>query len=266
MVRNPAVAGQFYSGDKEQLLKDLADMIPDCRDKKDAIGAVAPHAGYIYSGAVAGAVYANMMPKSTYVLLSPNHTGYGRRFAFSAEPWQTPLGTVDVDTDLLDAMCHRTSLLAEDETAHISEHSIEVHLPFIQRISPGAKIVPITVQYGNISEFQEVADAIAGAVTETKRDVVIIASSDMTHYESREAASKKDHLAIRKILDLNAEGLFSVVEEKNISMCGYIPTVIMLMCAKKLKAEQAKLIKYTDSGEMTGDTMQVVGYAGIIVY
>ncbi len=266
MVREAAVAGQFYAGDKGSLLKQLEAMIPDRPEKIDAVGAVAPHAGYIYSGAVAGEVYAKIKPKSTYIILSPNHTGYGDRFAALSEAWQTPLGVVDVDTDLLAAVMRNTDLVTESPDAHIYEHSIEVQLPFIQRTSPEARIVPITVRDGHLPELREVADTIASAVKETGRDAVIIASSDMTHYESRKAAKEKDKKAIQKIIDLDPEGLLSVVEGSNISMCGYIPTAIMLMCANKMNAKKGELVKYADSGDVTGDTVQVVGYAGIVVY
>jgi len=266
MVRIPAVAGQFYPDDKEELLKDLEAMIPDCSSKIDAIGVVVPHAGYIFSGAVAGEVYAKLAPKSTYVILSPNHTGYGGRFASSAEPWSTPLGVIDTDKDLLAAITRNTDLVRGDPAAHIAEHSIEVQLPFIQKTSPKAKIVPITVRHGNLSELREVADALVSAVGESDSDTLIVASSDMTHYESREVAKKKDKMAIQEVLDLDAEGLLDVVEKNNITMCGYIPTAIMLICAKKMNAKKCELVKYTDSGDVTGDTAQVVGYAGIIIY
>lgn len=266
MARKAVVAGQFYAGSKKRLEKDLDDMIQKCPEKIDAIGAVSPHAGYMYSGAVAGKVYGKMKPRDTYVILSPNHTGYGSRFALSGEPWQTPLGEVEIDQKLTAALQKKTPLLKEDKDAHTYEHSIEVQLPFIQRTAPQAKIVPITVQNGNMSELREIAEAIASSITETKQGTVVIASSDMTHYETRESASGKDRAAIRKILDLDPEGLLNIVEKINISMCGYIPVVIMLAAVKKLTAKKAELIRYTDSGDVTGDTSQVVGYAGIIIY
>jgi len=169
------------------------------------------------------------------------------------------------DTELLKNILSRTNLISEDSPAHSAEHSIEVQLPFIQRTAPGAKIVPIAVKYGNITELSEIASAVSSAVKETAKDVVIVASSDMTHYESRLVAGAKDKKAIQKILELDAEGLIEVVEKNNISMCGYIPTAIMLMSVKELGAKKGMLIEYADSGEVTGDTSQVVGYAGIVV-
>ena len=266
MVRNPVVAGQFYPASKMNLLKELDDMVPDSPGKIDALGAIVPHAGYIYSGPVAGVVYSKLKPKGTYVILSPNHTGYGERFASSNEEWRTPLGSVKVNEELLSGMIDKTGLITVDPTAHAFEHSIEVQLPFIQKTSPGSSIVPITVQHGDISELEEISSAISDTIKVSGKDVTILASSDMTHYESRVLAKKKDEMAIQKVLDLDAEGLLKVVETKNISMCGYIPAVIMLMCAKKMDAKKAELVKYADSGEVTGDTVQVVGYAGIVVY
>jgi AmmeMemoRadiSam system protein B len=266
MVRTPAVAGQFYPGTKAALEKNLDKMVPESSGKIDAIGAVSPHAGYIYSGATAGEVFAKIKPKATYVVLSPNHTGYGAPFALSVEPWQTPLGEIEVDKDFIAVLKQKTGLLKEDAQAHAFEHSVEVQLPFIQKTAPGAKIVPITVQHGSLDQLQEVADSLAATITETGQNAVIIASSDMTHFESRENAEKKDQLAIQKIIELDPEGLLQTVAHKDISMCGCIPAAIMLMAAKKLDAKKAELVKYTDSGEATGDTFQVVGYAGLIIY
>ena len=265
MVRVPAVAGQFYRADKEGLSKDLDNMIPADCEKVDAIAAVAPHAGYMCSGDVAGEVYARLKPKSTYIILSPNHTGYGSCFSASREPWETPLGEAEIDEDVLNAIEAQTSLIEEDPVAHKYEHSVEVQIPFIQKIAPQARVVPLTVSHGRMNEYVEVADAIYSAVKGTGADVTVISSSDMTHYESRAAAQEKDKLAIQKILDIDAEGLLDVVEKNGISMCGSIPTAIMLIYAKKMGAKKSVLVKYSDSGEVTGDTLQVVGYAGIIV-
>lgn len=266
MVREPCFSGRFYPGEKNRLIEEMADLIPDRRDRINAIGAVSPHAGYPYSGAIAGDVFSRIEPKGSYVVLSPNHSGRGARFAASGEAWSTPLGPVEIDAGLLDAVMKRTRLVEIDPAPHMSEHSVEVQLPFIQMTSPGSRIVPLTVKYGSLDEIREVALALAGAIEEDKKDAVVISSSDMTHYEPRRSAIKKDRMAIDKILALDPEGLIDVVESNDISMCGYIPTVIMLMCAKALNAEKAELVKYSDSGEVTGDTEQVVGYAGLIVY
>lgn len=266
MTREPAVAGQFYPSDKKRLEKDLVQLIKPSSRTINAIGAILPHAGYVYSGHVAGEVYGKLAPKEIYVVLSPNHTGHGSRFAMSIETWKTPLGEVSIEQGLAKAMLDRTALLKEDSSAHMFEHSIEVQLPFIQTTSPAAKIVPMTILSGSVAELTEIAGAIADALAKKKDKAVIIASSDMTHYETRESASKKDKAAIGRILDLDPEGLLKIVRDMDISMCGYIPSVIMLMASKKLGATKAELVKYSDSGDVTGDTDQVVGYAGVIVY
>ncbi|MFH1837498.1 MAG: AmmeMemoRadiSam system protein B [Candidatus Omnitrophota bacterium] len=266
MARKTIAAGQFYPLDKEVLSRDLDGLVPENSEKIDAIGAIIPHAGYIYSGAVAGEMFAKIVPKDTYIILGPNHTGYGLSFASSNESWETPFGEIEIDEELLDAIRNGTSLIKDDISAHIAEHSIEVQLPFIKRTSPNAKIVPITVKHGEIGELKEIAAAISEAVKTIGSDAIVIASSDMTHYESRENAIKKDTKAIEKVLSLDAEGLYEVVENNNISMCGYVPSVIMLMTAKHMGAKEGRLVKYSDSGEVTGDVGQVVGYAGIAVY
>jgi len=266
VTRTPVVAGQFYSADKQNLFTDLDTMIPQCSNKVEAIGAVVPHAGYMYSGCIAGQTYAKFKPASTYVILGPSHTGCGARFALSEEPWQTPLGMVEIDSDFSQAIINKTGLITQDSRAHAAEHSIEVQVPFIQKTAPTAKIVPMLLQYGTFAEYREIAAAIIFAISQTKGNTVIIASSDMTHYETREITGKKDKLAIQKLLDLDPQGLLNIVEKNDISMCGCIPAAIMLMCANEIGVKNAELIRYADSGDVTGDTNQVVGYAGIVVY
>lgn len=266
MVRNPAVAGQFYPQDKAQLLKEMEVLVPSPGKKIKAFGAVSPHAGYIYSGRVAGEVFSRLEPRDTYVILCPNHTGYGADFAVSVEPWKTPLGTVNVDQDLVSAILARTGLVSEDKIAHAFEHSAEVQVPFVQYTAPGASIVPITVAHASMAKLREVSEAIADAIKASGSDAMMIASSDMTHYESRRSAAAKDKEAIDAVLDLDATGLLEIVRAKDISMCGCVPVAIMLMAAKNMGAAHAELVKYADSGDVTGDADQVVGYAGIVVY
>ncbi|MFH1309410.1 MAG: AmmeMemoRadiSam system protein B [Candidatus Omnitrophota bacterium] len=265
MIREPQVAGQFYPAKKKELVETISRILPGCAEKITARGVVAPHAGYMYSGSVAGEVYAKIKPKATYIILGPNHTELGASFSAFSGSWKTPLDIIHADTVLLETIMNNTDLIVEDVSAHMSEHSIEVQLPFIQTISPAAKIVPIMVRHSSLEDLREVASAITEALRETKKDAIIVASSDMSHYETRQVAEKKDKKAIERIIQLDPEGLLDVVEREDISMCGVIPTAIMLFCAKEMNASKAKLIRYTDSGEVTGDTVQVVGYAGIIV-
>lgn len=265
MVREPVVAGQFYPGGCDALLSELDSLIPGGAVRTKVIGAVVPHAGYMYSGGVAGEVYARIDPPETYVLIGPNHTGFGARFACSDEAWRTPLGEVDVDDEFISAVLAGTDLLKRDTAAHAAEHSLEVQLPFIQKTAPGTRIVPITVRSGDAGILSEIAEAVVAAAKTIPRRVTILASSDMTHYETRVSARAKDLAATQKVLELDPRGLMETVERKGITMCGYIPAVIMLMCAGAMGATGAELVKYSDSGEVTGDTGQVVGYAGIIV-
>jgi len=266
MVREPAVAGYFYPGTKTRLEGDLDSLIVPATVKIDAVGAVVPHAGYVYSGHTAGKVYGRLNPVDTYIILSPNHTGLGEPFSLSDEKWNTPLGSVDIDRELSRGILKRSGLVRMDEAAHLQEHSIEVQVPFIQKISPGASIVPITVQAGAYPALEEVACAIADAISDSRKKTCIIASSDMTHYESRDKARVKDRHAIDRILEIDPEGLMETVESERITMCGYAPTAIMLMTARRMGAEKTELVDYSDSGTVTGDTDQVVGYAGVIIY
>ncbi|MDP8259267.1 MAG: AmmeMemoRadiSam system protein B [Candidatus Aadella gelida] len=265
MVRYPAVAGQFYPKEEDALRIEIDGILPECDGRTRTIGAIVPHAGYMYSGLVAGETYAKVGVKDTYIIIGPNHVGNGPVFASSNEAWETPLGTLDIDMDLLDFIKKGDGKIEDDRAAHIDEHSIEVQLPFIKSIASSAKIVPISVKYASKKEMYEVTEAICSAIKESGKEFAIIASSDMTHYEARGKARMKDDIAIQKIISLDPEGLIDVVEENNISMCGYIPAAIMLMCVNKLCAKKAELVKYTDSGYTTGETDNVVGYAGIII-
>ena len=240
-------------------------MVSEDQKKVDVIAALIPHAGYMCSGQVAGEVYSRIKSKDTFIILGPNHTGNGARFACSEDNWETPLGIVDTDKEVISLMKRKTNLFSIDTAAHMYEHSIEVQVPFIQRISDKAKIVPVCLQYGSIEELNEIARALSDTVKEINSNAIIIASSDMTHYESRKIAKEKDKKAIDKILALDPEGLMHIVEEENISMCGCIPAFVMLASAKALGAKNSTLVKYTDSGETTGDIDDVVGYAGMII-
>jgi hypothetical protein len=265
-MRRPVVAGQFYPGTKEALMSELDILLSDFKDKRAVKGIMSPHAGYMFSGAVAGKAFAGTVPADTYIILGPSHTGKGARMAVSTETWTTPMGKIEIDEGLINSIMNLSDILEKDNRAHTFEHSIEVQIPFIQRISPGAKIVAITVQHGNIEEYENLASALAGALEQEGRNAVLVASTDMTHYEPRRIAEYKDKMAINEVLKLDGKKLLRVVKQNNISMCGYIPTAIMLMAVRKMGAEKAELVKYTDSGEVTGDTSEVVGYAGVVIY
>jgi hypothetical protein len=219
----------------------------------------------MYSGHVAGAVFGRLPKRPTYIILCPNHTGRGAPLAImSSGEWLTPLGRVPVDSALARLLRRSCHLLMEDAEAHEDEHSLEVQLPFLQRSVGEFKFVPIAIGVGGYSGLESLGHSIAQAVGPTGA-VMIIASSDMNHYEPDSLTRQKDRKAIDKILALDAPGLYEVLRHEDISMCGYGPTIAMLTAAKDLGAQGAELIKYATSADTSGDRDAVVGYAGIIV-
>ncbi len=266
MIRNPVVAGQFYPGEPDQLRSMIKGLVDEKAVKGEVIGLVSPHAGYIYSGSVAGASISRVKFKDTFIIIGPNHTGRGDPLSIMTEGvWKTPLGEVEIDAELSEQILATSSHLQEDYVAHQYEHSIEVQVPFLQYFKPDIRIVPIVLAYSTGAIYKEIGKEIAKAVKESNKEVVIIASTDMTHYESQESAQRKDTLAIEAILDLNEDELLKRVDELDISMCGYAPTVSLISAAKELGATGAELVKYQTSGDTTGDYSAVVGYAGVII-
>jgi AmmeMemoRadiSam system protein B len=266
MIRHPVVAGQFYPGSPSLLEAQIKEFIDEQAPREDVIGLVSPHAGYIYSGPVAGAVISRIKFKDTFIIMGPNHTGLGQPFSIMTEgAWKTPLGEVEIDSALAKKILEAASPLKEDHVAHLEEHSIEVQLPFLQYFKKDVKIVPIVLAHAAGTAYKEIGEGIAKAITDLNREAVIMASSDMTHYEPQESASRKDTQAIEAILELNEDELLKRVEEFRITMCGYAPTVSLLCACKELGARQGELVRYQTSGDITGDYRSVVGYAGIII-
>ena len=266
MIRNPVVSGQFYPASSSQLKAMIDRFIDEKAVKEEVIGLVSPHAGYIYSGPVAGAVISKIKFKDTFIILGPNHTGSGKPLSIMTQGvWKTPLGEVEIDSELGKQILATSSYLADDYIAHQYEHSIEVQLPFLQYFKRDFKIVPIILAYATGAIYKEIGKELAKAIKDLNKEVVIIASSDMTHYEPQESAQRKDSKAIEAILDLNEDELLKRVDELNISMCGYAPTVSLISAAKELGATGAELIRYQTSGDIIGDYSSVVGYAGIII-
>ncbi len=266
VIRPPAVAGQFYPGDEATLrsaIQKLADDIPSKKQK--VMAAVSPHAGYVYSGAVAAETLGKIEIPETVILLGPNHTGKGVPVALSTATWEMPMGSVPVDQELAAAILAESDYVEEDELAHRYEHSLEVQIPFLQMAQPDLSIVPITIAHISYQVVEEVGHALAKVIRESKKDILIVASSDMTHYESREAAERKDHFALGKLADMDPAILYRSILENQISMCGIMPVTVALIAALELGATQTELIRYTDSGEISGDTNQVVGYAGVLI-
>ncbi len=266
MIRNPIVAGQFYPGSPVGLKRMIETMVEPEAEKVEVMGLVSPHAGYVYSGFVAGAVISRIKFKDTFVILGPNHTGTGKAFSVMTKgAWRTPLGDVEIDSELGRRILAASSYLEEDSAAHQHEHSLEVQVPFLQFFKPEVKIVPIVLAHADGAVYKKIGREMVGAIKESKRGVVILASSDMTHYEPHESAKKKDSKAIEAILALDEDELLKRVDELDISMCGYAPVVSLISAAKGLGAKQAELVKYQTSGDTSGDYSAVVGYAGIII-
>lgn len=251
--------------------------VPIPKEKKiDVIGCVCPHAGWMFSGKVAGEVYSLINPADVYVLLGPNHTGLGKNSAVYPEGyWETPLGKIKVATDLVNLIIKYSEFLEKDSSAHLREHSLEVQLPFLQYLAQEIKkefsFVPITLKIEDYHTCKDIGNSIALGIKEYKKSfpskkIVIIASTDMTHYESQSYAKKMDSLAIEEILNLSDKGLYDTVLSYGISMCGVYPTVSMIVASKLLGAKEAKLIKYQTSGDVSKEYDRVVGYAGIVMF
>ncbi|MDD5288418.1 MAG: AmmeMemoRadiSam system protein B [Dehalococcoidales bacterium] len=266
MIREPAVAGQFYPSSPEELKSMIQGMVDEKAIKEEVIGYYAPHAGYVYSGHVVGATVSRVKFTDTVVILGPSHTGIGAAFSIMTEGlWRTPLGDVEIDTALAKAILTNSSYLREDHVAHLQEHSIEVQLPFIQYFKPDIKFVPILLSHANASVYRSIGKAIAKAIKDSGKEVMIVASGDMNHYESQKITNTKDKQAIGSILKLEVDELLDRVREFKISMCGYGTAACLIYAAKEIGHVNAELVKYQTSGDTTGDFSSVVGYAGILL-
>ena len=266
MRRAPAVAHQFYPGDAKSLTRMLLELVPKATKAKPAIAVVSPHAGYIYSGKVAGETFSRVAIPEDVLILGPNHHGMGAEVALMAEgEWEMPLGPVAINAELARLLLAESGLIEADTMAHRFEHSLEVQVPFLQHLQPRLRLTPLVISHLAFATCQEVGRAIARAIRAYAKPVLIVASTDMTHYESRASASAKDKKAIERVAALDPTGLYNTVLGNQITMCGIMPTTIALIAALELGATRAELVRYTDSGETSGDTDQVVGYAGFVV-
>jgi hypothetical protein len=272
MIRKPVQAGSFYPAQPAHLENDVKGYIKEDMVKKNVIGLVAPHAGYMYSGEVAGMVYSSITPVETFIILCPNHTGEGKLFSIMTSGiWQTPLGDVHIDFGMANKLANMSKYIQIDHIAHLYEHAIEVQLPFLQVLFKGFQIVPICMSRSEVSAYKNIGVEIAECIRTSDKKVVIIASSDMSHegpldentLETR--VKNQDKAAIDAILALNEDMLIQKVETLRITMCGYAPVVAMLSAVKHLGAKKAELIKYCTSWDITHDYTYVVGYAGIII-
>jgi AmmeMemoRadiSam system protein B len=268
MHRSPAVANQFYPGDPTTLQATLAELIPSktADEKQPALAVISPHAGYIYSGSTAGETLGAVVVPEDVLIMGPNHHGTGAAVALMDKgDWDMPMGAVPVNTTLTALLLKHSGIIVADTMAHRSEHSLEVQVPFLQYLQSKLTIAPIVVSHLPFHLLQELGRSIATAIKEYDRPVLMVASSDMTHYESREVAARKDRLALDRILAMDPEGLYNTVSQHQITMCGIMPATVALVAAKELGGTRAELIRYTDSGEASGDTRQVVGYAGMLI-
>ena len=267
MIRPPAVAGRFYPDDPVQLGKDLDLFLASGPTEKiRARACMVPHAGYKYSGQVAGKVYHELEIPDRVILLGPRHFPRGAPLAIlSSGAWRTPLGLAPIDHVLAEKVVRACPLLREDKLAHSAEHSLEVQLPFLQRIAPSFSFVPIVTGTVRFEELEALGRGIANVIRSEFSPILLIASSDMNHYESDTVTRIKDRKAIECILALEPRELFDTVRSAEISMCGYGATVAMLTAMRELGARYAELVAYATSGEINGDLDEVVGYAGVVI-
>jgi AmmeMemoRadiSam system protein B len=269
MLRLPAVAGRFYPSGRDELARQVEDLSHSDAsvERIRALACLVPHAGYMYSGHVAGAVYARLKLPRRFLILGPRHFLQGEALAILSEgAWQTPLGEAQIDSALAAKLRHTFPLLREDDVAHRAEHSLEVQIPFLQVLAGDFRFVPIALGTTRLGALEDLGLAIAKVLAEEKEEALIIASSDMNHYESDPITRVKDKKAIDKLLALDTRGLYETVRGERISMCGYGPAVVMLTAIKELGATRAELVRYATSGDVSGDFDEVVGYAGIIFH
>ena len=266
MIRQAAVAGSFCGGTRERLSAQAGDLVRGDGPKIRAMGAVVPHAGYIYSGKVAGAVYARLERPEVVVILGPNHTGLGAGVSIMTYgAWETPLGQVPIDTDLARAIKGHSRILEEDHLGHQREHSIEVQLPLLQALGVPFSLVPICLFSSEYPACQDIGLAVAAAVARTDRPTLLVASTDLSHYVDQARAKLEDQRMVDAILALDPERLHQIVRRERLTMCGVHPTTAMLIAARELGATSAELVSYATSGDVTKDYARVVGYAGVII-
>jgi len=268
MIRHPAVAGRFYPDQPSELTKQVQSFCSGVApaDRHKALACIVPHAGYRYSGHVAGAVYARLDLPCRFLLLGPRHFPRGEPQAILSEgAWRTPLGLAEIDAPLAAELKKTCPALVDDQVAHRDEHALEVQLPFLQTLVGDFRFVPIALGTHDYSALESLGEAIASVVARSTEPVLIIASSDMNHYESDQITRVKDRMALDRVMALDARGLLEVVRREGITMCGVGPAVSMLIAARLLGAKHVDLIRYATSGDISGDYDEVVGYAGAIV-
>jgi MEMO1 family protein len=277
MIRKPAVAGIFYEQDPDSLRKQIEwcfkhqlgpGSIPEIGNQRNIKGVITPHAGYIYSGPVAAHAYHDIAEDGfpeTFIILCPNHTGMGSGVStMNSGSWETPLGLADIDSEFADLMMENSGIIDSNPDAHIREHSAEVQLPFLQYINPDFQFVPVTMWMQDMQTAQEIAVSIYKTAEELDRDIVVIASTDFTHYQPKKQAYIQDMQVIDAIKDMDEELMMARVAELNVTMCGYGPVASTMIAAKKMGSISCELKKYATSGDTTGDDSSVVAYASAV--
>ncbi len=266
MIRQPAVAGTFYPDQPERLRSDLSVLLAQGRHDRTASGIVVPHAGYVFSAAIAARAYKAVEIPQTVLLLGPDHHGFGAQASvFAAGSWRTPLGDVPVDEDLAARLLADCDLLEADERGHRREHSIEVQLPFLQLLRPDVRILPISLGHAELDDWLHLGRQIGRSLSQLETKVLLVASSDMNHFKSAADTTQIDKLAITQMENYAPADLFTLVRDQGISMCGVNPVVVMLEAARELGARSCQLLEYNHSGVVNGDMQSVVGYAALIV-
>ena len=266
MIRPPAVSGRFYPSDEKKLALEIEQYTSNAGEKIFARGCIVPHAGYMYSGHVAGAVYSAIEIPARCILLGPRHFPGGEEMAIISEgSWRTPFGDAQIDRELAAELKRACPQLREDRVAHQREHSLEVQIPFLQRLTANLRFVPVVLATQRYQDLEALGHAVAKVIAAHAEPALLIASTDMNHYESDAITRVKDGKAIERVLALDPRGLYDTVKSEDITMCGYAATVAVLVAMRDLGAKDAEVIRYATSGDVTGDWDEVVGYAGIVI-
>jgi AmmeMemoRadiSam system protein B len=266
MLRRPAVAGQFYSEKPEILKNELGRYLEGGAHDRAATGIIVPHAGYVFSGSIAAEAYKAVEIPRTVLLLGPDHHGLsGPATAFASGSWQTPLGEVPIAEDLASRLLADCDLLEADESAQRFEHSIEVQIPFLQMLRADLRILPISLGHASLDSWLRLGRQLGQSLRQWHERVLLVASSDMNHFESAVHTERVDRLAIEQMENFDPTGLYKLVRERNISMCGVIPATVMLEAASVLGATSCQLLCHAHSGMVNRDMQSVVGYASLII-
>jgi MEMO1 family protein len=269
MLRMPAVAGRFYPSDATELtaLVRKYTKTKEGSEPTRALACLVPHAGYVYSGHVAGAVFARVALPKKIVILGVRHYPRGEKAAIlSSGAWRTPLGDAEIDEELAAAVRAACPLLREDSVAHSAEHSLEVQIPFLQRLTPGFKFVPIALGTVHFDELTAIGEGLGRVLGSAGEETLLLTTSDLNHYENDATTRVKDRKAIERMLALDARGLYDTCRDEAISMCGLGPAVAMITAVRKMGEGKAELVQYATSGDVSGDYDAVVGYAGMIFW